>query len=186
MGQVLRTVLLLMVAQALLGLLGLLSADNAPWLGLAATVAYGWLLWRVARVTHGQLDGLRRRGRPVFPRHTALWAAALWQIPAYATAPLWAPPRAAEVWQGAVLPLIRVLDSTFPGAGSVLGPGLWLAFLVEGAVFVWLVGRVAAPAFTPVARPAPVPTPGTDWAPARRFEEAFLATTRPPTRHPDP
>lgn len=172
--QVFQTALLLMAGQAFLGLAGLLSKP-VNWLGLPATIAFGWLIWRVGWVVRGQLDDLRRRGRPVAPRETALWIAVLWQIPAYLTAPLWAPQRPTDVWQGAVLPVLGLLDLTFPGTGSVLGPGLWLAFLAEGAIFVWLVGRVMPVPGTLQERPAHAPAPGAEWAPIRRFEEAILA-----------
>ncbi|HEY3367525.1 MAG TPA: hypothetical protein VGK74_20910 [Symbiobacteriaceae bacterium] len=177
----LQTAFLLVIGQAVFGLIGYLTR-SLPWAGLALTVLFIWFVVRTAKVVRGELprrEALRGRAIP-FP-WGLLAAAVLWQLPTLAAVPFWTPLWASQIWQGALLPVPGSIGLWQPAVAAAAFPWLWLAFLAEIVLFVWVAGR-SEPSF--MLKPQAVPVkaaPGGakgEWAPAKQFRSG-LGKRRP-------
>ncbi|MDB4894153.1 MAG: hypothetical protein JWN15_415 [Firmicutes bacterium] len=170
-----ETAILLAVSQFVLGVAGYLL-KGISWAALPVVFFLGWMIVRTARIFREEMGRAMRRGVSMTPWVTALVVAVLWQLPALACVPAWAPAPAIRLWQGALLPI--------PGTLELLGshwlqvePLLWLMIPVEIALFVWAAARNVMPVrrFVPqsgVALSAAGARGGSgEWVPARRRKD---------------
>jgi hypothetical protein len=164
----------LAVSQFVLGVAGYLL-KGIPWAALPVVFFLGWMIVRTALVLREAMGRAVRRRMPLTPWVTALVVAVLWQLPALACVPAWAPSPTIRLWQGALLPIPGTLELL--GSALPVEPLLWLMLPVEIALFVWVAARNVVPVrrFAPqsgVAASIATARNGTgEWAPARRRKD---------------
>ncbi len=166
---ILQTMLLLFLAQLLLGGVGLYLADALPWLGLAVTVFLLWLIYRLALVFRAEAAEALKRAVPVSASRLAVFAALGVQLPALLLLPFWAPGWIVTLWQGAMLPVPATLGLLWPQVAAVGEEWIWLAFLLEMGLFTWAAGRPAVE--KTVHQAAPLKAPAGEWVAARRLSD---------------
>lgn len=157
----LQTAFLLFLGQILLGGLGWVLSGRWPWAGLVPTLVLLWFAWRLGVVFREEADRRTRRYRTA----TAVWTAALSQIPGLLLLPGWAPGWVYSLWQGAFLPAAALLDRYRPGWGAAAAPWLWLSAVL--LVLLFSAGGRALPA----PPPPPVAAAPGEWVPARRLAD---------------
>jgi len=161
----LQTTLLLFLGQLLLGGLGMFLALNLPWVGLPVTLFLFWLIYRLAKVFRAEAANALKRSEPVQPGRLAFFVGLGAQLPGLLLLPFWAPTWITGVWQGALMPASALVSERWPAVGE----WLWLAFLLELALFVGVASR---PVEVPkVYQAASLKAPAGEWVAARRLAD---------------
>lgn len=175
-GLLLQTAALLIIGQAIFGLIGYLTR-NLPWAGLLLTVLFVWFVVRTATVVRSELprrDSVKGKSAP-FP-WSLVGAALLWQAPTLVAVPLWMPDWAGQVWQGAVWPIPLTLGLWWAAIPSALASWFWAVAVLEMFLFAWVAGRpepslkLKPRAVAQVAAARMVGTDTSQWSPAKRFQ----------------
>lgn len=166
----LQMLLLLVVGQLTTGGAGYLLSQRLPWVGLLITVLYIWFLGRTAKVLRQEALKAVKRRLPVDPLRIAFFVALAAQVPGLLVLPYWAPGWLSLLWQGALLPILAILDGIWPGLLAVVGPWFWLAAVMEVLCFTWVAGR-AEPDPTYQITPVAPPARKSDWVAARRLDQ---------------
>ena len=167
----LQTVALLFLGQLLLGGLGRMLVETAPWAGLPVTPLLIWFIYRAAVVFREEMAQALKREESIQPGRLAFFVGLAAQLPGLALLPYWAP--ALDwfylLWQGAVVPVTATVSWLWPGSADATREWLWLAAFLEVALFAWV--AVPREPKAAVAVPPPVRPAAGEWAPARRVTD---------------
>jgi len=169
----LQTAVLLMAGQVVLGGIGYLTHERFFWAGLLLLIVYVWYVVRISKVLRNEIANAQTRMVILTPWRVALGTALVWQIPAVAALPYWAPEWATQIWQGVWLPVTAALGQLWSGVPASVNPWLWTALAVEALLVVLVAAPPRRAPAAPVAKPAPALAQAVsgEWSPAKRHHD---------------